>query len=129
MDTEPSIRKQAVLTASLTAGALGVMFMLSLLATLTSVETVPYSKFDELLSKGAVTTVTIGPETIEAKLKDPLPSGKSIIATTRVDMNLAEKLEAKGITVTGTASSSILGSVLSWVWPAVNDHRRSGMMC
>jgi hypothetical protein len=31
--------------------ALGVMLMLSLLATLTSVETVPYSKFDELLSE------------------------------------------------------------------------------
>jgi len=95
------------------------MLMLSLLATLTSVETVPYSKFDELLSKGAVTEVTIGPETIEAKLKNPLPSGKSIIATTRVDMALADKLEAKGITVTGTASSSILGSVPSWVWPAL----------
>ena len=66
-----------------------------------------------------MTEVTIGPETIEAKLKGPLPSGKSIIATTRVDMALADKLEAKGITVTGTASSSILGSVPSWVWPAL----------
>jgi cell division protease FtsH len=116
METEPSMRKQALLTAGLTAAALG---MLSLLATLTSVETVPYSKVDELLAKGTVSEVTIGPETIEAKLKEPLPSGKSIIATTRVDMALAEKLEAKGITVTGAGSGSVLGTVLAWVWPAV----------
>jgi cell division protease FtsH len=118
MDSKPSMRKQALLTASLTGLALGVMLMVSLLATLTSVETVPYSKFDELLAKGAVTEVTIGSDTIEAKLKDPLPSGRSMIVTTRVDMALAEKLEAKGIAVTGM-TSSILGSVLLWVWPAV----------
>lgn len=119
METDPSIRKQALMTVAFSAAGIGLMVMLSLLATLTSVETVPYSKFDELLAKGAVTEVTIGADTIEAKLKDPLPSGRSIIATTRVDMALAEKLEAKGVAVTGTASSSILGSVLSWVWPAV----------
>jgi len=100
----------------LTALAFSVMLALSLLATLTSVETVPYSRFDELLGKGAVTEVKIGPDSIEARLKEPLPSGKSIIATTRLDMTLAEKLEAKGAMSTGTSSGSLIGSLLSWLW-------------
>jgi cell division protease FtsH len=119
MQTEPSMKKQALVSAGLTAMAIAVMFALSLLATLTSVETVPYSRFDELLAKGAVTEVTISPDSIEAKLKEPLPSGKSVIATTRVDAALAEKLEAKGVTVTGTSAGSLFGSLLSWLWPAL----------
>jgi cell division protease FtsH len=119
MDNEPSMKKQALVSAGLTAMAIGVMLALSLLATLTSVETVPYSRFDELREKGAVTEVTIGPDSIEAKPKEPLPSGKSIIATTRVDTALAEKLEAKGVTVTGTGSGSLIGSLLSWLWPVL----------
>jgi cell division protease FtsH len=92
------------------------MLLLSFLGTLVTIETVSYSKFEELVSQGAVTEVTIGPDAIEGKLRAPLPNGKSAFITHRVDPALAEKLEAKGITVTGTAGSS-LGSLLSWVLP------------
>ena len=68
-DKGSPIRRQALLAAGLTAAGISTMLMLSLLATLTSVETIPYSRFDELMAKGAITQVTIGPETIEAKLK------------------------------------------------------------
>ena len=108
METQPSMRKQVLLTIAFVAIGVGMMIMLSQMAMLTNVEAVPYSKFDELLAKGAVTEVTIGADTIEAKPKDPLPNGKSIIATTRVDIALAEKLEAKDITVSGTTPSLAL---------------------
>ncbi|HLZ01143.1 MAG TPA: ATP-dependent zinc metalloprotease FtsH [Bradyrhizobium sp.] len=116
MKAEPSKRKRAIFAASLTAAGFGVMLLLSFLAALTNVETVPYSKFEELVAQGAVTEVTIGPDTIEGKLRNPLPSGKSAFIATRVDMALAERLEAKGVTVTG-ATGSTFGGILSWILP------------
>jgi hypothetical protein len=50
---------------------------------------------------GAVSEVAVGQDTIQGKLKDKLADGKSAFVTARVDPALAEKLEAKGITVTG----------------------------
>jgi cell division protease FtsH len=91
------------------------MILLSFLGALTSIETVSYSKFEELVAQGAVTEVTIAADTIEGKLKAPLPSGKSAFITNRVDAALAEKLEAKGVAVTGATSGNGFGSILSWV--------------
>jgi cell division protease FtsH len=45
--------------------------------------------------------LTVGQDTIQGKLKDKLVSGKSAFITARVDPALAEKLEAKGVVVTG----------------------------
>jgi len=53
MDDEPSMKKQALVSAGLAAAGIGVIFMLSLLATLTSIETVPYSRFDGCWQKAA----------------------------------------------------------------------------
>jgi len=116
MKSEPSM-KRAALTAGLMGAALGIMILLSLLGALTSIETISYSKFEELVAQGAVNEVTIGADTIEGKLKTPFPSGKSAFITNRVDTALAEKLAAKGITVTGAPSGGGLGSILSWVLP------------
>lgn len=117
MKDETSVRSRAIMAVGLAAAGLAVMLLLSFLAVFTSVETVSYSRFEELVAQGAVTEVTIGAETIEGKLKIPLPSGKSAFITDRVDAALAEKLEAKGITVTGAASGGGFGSILSWVLP------------
>jgi cell division protease FtsH len=88
----------------------------SSLGALTTVETICYSKFEELVAQGTVTKVTIGADTIEGKLKAPLPSGKSAFITNRVDAALSEKLAAKRITVTGATSGGLSG-ILSWILP------------
>ena len=111
------IRDRGLLTASLMGAAVGVMILLSFLGALSSVETISYSKFEELVTQGAVSEVTIGADAIEGKLKAPLPSGKSAFVTNRVDTALAEKLGAKGVMVTGAASGGGLGSILAWVLP------------
>ena len=90
MKSEPSMKNRAVLVASLMGAAFGIMILLSSLGALTTVETISYSKFEELLAQGAVTEVTIGTDTIEGKLKAPFPSGKSAFITNRVDTALAE---------------------------------------
>jgi cell division protease FtsH len=119
MKEEPSASNRALLSVTLTGAAFGILILLSYLGSLTSIETITYSKFQKLLEQGAITEVTIGTDTIEGKLKAPLPSGKSAFITNRVDPSLAEKLEAKGVTVTGAPSGNPLGTILSWVLPVM----------
>ncbi|MBU6464257.1 MAG: hypothetical protein KGL35_11295 [Bradyrhizobium sp.] len=78
MENQPSIRKQVLLAIAFLAVGAGIMLTLSLMAMLISIETVPYSKFDELLAKGAVTEVTIGADTIENLINEA-----AIVATRR----------------------------------------------
>ena len=51
-------------------------------------------------------------------MKDKLPSGKSEFVTARVDAQLAQKLEAKGVRVTGIPSGGVFQTMLSWTVPA-----------
>src|SRR5579864_2236557 len=117
MKEEQSVRSRALFAISLAVATFVAMAVLSYLAVLASVEMISYTKFEELLAKGEISEVTIGPDTIDGKLKTPLPDGKSSFVTNRVDSALAEKLAAKGVTVTGAASNSGLGGILSWIWP------------
>ena len=92
MEADPSSRKQAI--------AIGYIFVAGMLLVLlqwafmvyNSVESIPYSEFEQLVSQGKVAEVSVGQDSIEGKLKDKLPSGKSAFVTARVDMALADKL-------------------------------------
>ena len=66
MKSEPSMKNRAVLVASLMGVAFGIMILLSSLGALTTVETISYSKFEQLVAEGAVTEVTIGTDTMKA---------------------------------------------------------------
>ena len=119
MGADPSSRKQAI--------AIGYIFVAGMLLVLlqwafmvyNSVESIPYSEFEQLVSQGKVAEVSVGQDSIQGKLKDKLPSGKSAFVTARVDMALADKLQTKGIIVTGVPSGGVLQILLSWVVPVV----------
>ncbi|MBV8765353.1 MAG: ATP-dependent metallopeptidase FtsH/Yme1/Tma family protein, partial [Hyphomicrobiales bacterium] len=81
------------------------------------VETIPYSQFEQLLTDNKVSEVLVGNDTIEGKLKAPLPDGRKLFYTVRVDPALADKLKEHGVTITGAPSSSVLSTILSWVLP------------
>ncbi|MCA1457190.1 ATP-dependent zinc metalloprotease FtsH [Bradyrhizobium sp. BRP22] len=119
METKPSDRKRSLLMVAVTAGGLGLLLAQWLLTSYTAVEVIPYSQFEQLVAQGAVTEVTVGQDTIQGKLKDKLPNGKTAFVTTRVDPALAKELEAKGIAVTGVSSGGALTTLLSWVLPAL----------
>jgi cell division protease FtsH len=118
---DPSQRKQAIAMGYIFAAGIGVLLLQWVFATYNTVETIPYSQFEQLVSQGKVAEVGVGQETIQGKLKpnDKLPSGKSVFVTARVDPALAEKLMAKGVVVNGVASGGLLQTVLSWIVPAV----------
>ncbi|MGO9356775.1 MAG: ATP-dependent zinc metalloprotease FtsH [Xanthobacteraceae bacterium] len=119
MDHDSPARKQNVAIWFFFAAALGMLLLQWVLANYSQIETIPYSQFDQLVTQGNVTEVTIGQDMIRGKLKDKLPSGSAAFVTVRVDPQLADKLAAKGITVTGEPSGGFIATLLSWVIPAV----------
>lgn len=111
--------KQTITMAIIFAGGMLLVVLQFLLTTYNSIETIPYSQFEQLLAQEKVAEVSVGPDMLQGKLKEQLPSGKSAFVTARVDMALAEKLAQKGVTVTGVPSGGGLQSLLSWVFPVV----------
>jgi cell division protease FtsH len=118
MEQDSSQRKQALTTGYLIAAAIGVLVLQWAIATYNTVETIPYSQFEQFVSEGKVSEVAVGQDTIQGKLKEKLPDGKQAFVTARVDPALAQKLASKGVTVTGVPSGGLFQNILSWVVPA-----------
>ena len=83
----------------------------------TQIETIPYSQFEQLLDQNKISEVLVGSDTIQGTLKEPFPDGRKLFSTTRVDPELASKLTAHGVKVTGAPSSNFFSTILSWVVP------------
>ena len=100
------------------ASLIGLLVIQWLWSGYSQVETIPYSQFEQLVNDGKVTSVTVSADSIDGRLKTALPSGKTEFITARVDPAMAEKLAAKGVTVTGAPSGGLITTLLSWVVPA-----------
>jgi cell division protease FtsH len=114
---EPEERKHQFATWYIFAAFLGVMLIQSVWLRFTQVETIPYSQFEQLLTENKISEVLVGNDTIQGKLKEPLPDGRKLFYTVRVDPALADKLKEHGVTITGAPSNSVLSTILSWVLP------------
>jgi cell division protease FtsH len=118
MEQDSSQRKRAITTGYLIAAAFGILILQWALTTYSTIETIPYSQFEELVSLGKVSEVAVGQDTIQGKLKEKLPDGKQAFVTARVDPAVADKLQEKGVTVTGVPSGGLFQTILSWIVPA-----------
>ncbi len=116
---EPDARKRQFMIWYVLAAVLGVLLFQAFWTSYTQVETIPYSQFETLLDQGKVGEVTVGTDSIQGTLKEPLPSGKREFFAVRVDPQLAEKLASHQVVVTGAASGGIIQTILSWVIPVV----------
>ena len=114
---EPEERKHQFATWYIFAAFLGVMLIQYLWLQYTQVETIPYSQFEQLLDENKISEVLVGSDTIQGTLKEPFPDGRKLFSTTRVDPELAGKLGAHGVKVTGAPSNSFLTTILSWAVP------------
>ncbi|MDN4982176.1 ATP-dependent zinc metalloprotease FtsH [Bradyrhizobium sp. WYCCWR 13022] len=119
MESEQISRKQTIAMALIFAGGMLLVVRQFMFTAYNSIETIPYSQFEQLLAQDKLVEVTVGPDTIQGKLKEPLSSGKSAFVTARVDLALAEKLAAKGVSVTGVPANSGLQNLLSWIFPVI----------
>jgi cell division protease FtsH len=114
---EPNTRKRQIMIWYMIAALIGVFLIQLLWTSYSKVEVIPYTQFEKLLSADQIATVTVSQDSIQGTLKEPLPDGKKSFFTTRVDPQLANKLAAHEVVVTGTQSSGIVQDILSWVIP------------
>ena len=119
MEPDSSSRKQSIAISYIFAAVIGMVLLQWVLATYNTIDTIPFSEFEQLVAQGNVTEVAVGQDTIQGKLKNKLASGKSAFITARVDAALAEKLEARGVVVTGVPSGGLFQTILSWIVPAL----------
>jgi len=114
---EPEDRKHQFAIWYFFAAFLGLMLIQYLWVQYTQIETIPYSQFEQLLDQNKISEVLVGSDTIQGTLKEPFPDGRKLFRTTRVDPELAGKLTAHGVKVTGSPSSNLFSTILSWALP------------
>src|SRR5215471_17116856 len=114
---EPEERKHQFATWYIFAAFLGLMAVQFVWLRFTQVETIPYSQFEQLLDENKIAEVRVGAETIQGTLKEAFPDGRKEFYTVRVESELADKLRARGVVITGAPSSTFLSTILSWVLP------------
>jgi cell division protease FtsH len=114
---EPEDRKHQFAIWYFFAAFLGLMLIQYLWVQYTQIETIPYSQFEQLLEQNKISEVLVGSDTIQGTLKEPFPDGRKQFRTTRVDPELAGKLTAHGVKVTGAPSSDLFSTILSWALP------------
>jgi cell division protease FtsH len=100
--------------------ALSIVLMIQAYwATSQHIETIPYSKFEELLKAGAVKDIAVGRDTITGTLKQPAQNEKPHFSVVRIDPGFADTLERYGVEFKGVAENNIFSTILSWVVPSV----------
>ena len=81
-------------------------------------ESVPYSAFEKALAEGRVAEVVVSERTMTGRLKSP-DGGKSVLITTRVEPDLAARLEKYNVPYTRVVESTWLRELASWIVPAL----------
>ena len=114
---EENNRSRQIMTWYVIAAIFGVFIIQSFWTSYNEVATIPYTQFEKLLSDNQIEKVTVSQNNIQGTLKMPLPGGKKAFYTNRVDPQLAGKLAAHNVVVTGAQSSGLFRDILSWVIP------------
>jgi cell division protease FtsH len=112
-------RKQTWMAWYVIAAVIGILLLHQIWDTANQTEAIPYSEFDELVSSHKIAEAVIGTDMIEGKLKEPAANGKTKFVTVRVDPAIANKLAAEGIKVSGVPPAGFIGTILTWVVPAI----------
>jgi len=116
---EPDARKRQIIIWYVLAAIFGVLLFQAFWASYSQVETIPYSQFESLVDQNKVAEVTVGTDSIQGTLKEPLPDGKREFYVVRVDPQIFDKLASHQVTVNGAPPSGMLQTILSWVIPVV----------
>ena len=82
------------------------------------VEAVPYSVFEKALADGRIAEVTVSDRSVTGTLKSP-ENGKTTLVATRVEPDLAARLEKYDVPYTRVVESPLLRDLLSWIVPAL----------
>jgi cell division protease FtsH len=84
----------------------------------TQAEPVPYSEFEKALADGRIADVTISDRRITGRLRST-EGRKTTLVATRVEPELAARLEKFNVPYTRVVDNTLLRDLLSWIVPAV----------
>ncbi len=80
-------------------------------------EPIPYSEFQALLDRGAVSEVVVRGEEIRARLNESRPNGSSEVVTRRVETDLARELADREVVFSSRPESSLVPMLISSILP------------
>jgi cell division protease FtsH len=98
---------------------IAIVWIQDWLVSQSTVKTIPYSQFEELLHQGKLDNLVVGPQTITGTLKDAAKNQPNRFTTQRVPAELAQTLNAAKVTYTGAPGPGLLSTVLDWLMPAL----------
>ncbi len=96
----------------------GVIVLHDLWVGMQTVATLPYSEFQRLLRENKVREVVVTADEIRGDLTEPF-DGKKHFVTTRVEPDLASKLDEHGVRYSRKLESTFLPTLLSWIVPVL----------
>jgi cell division protease FtsH len=96
---------------------LGILLIQNMYARYTKVEPIPYSRFHTLLDEDKIAEIAITENHIYGTLKGEGAEGLKDFVTTRVEPELADKLDQHHVTYTGVIQSTWMRDLLSWLLP------------
>jgi cell division protease FtsH len=82
-----------------------------------SVQTLPYSQFQDMLHTGKLDNLVVTATQIEGSIKAPEKDKPARFTTNRVDPALAQSLAADHVTFSASPPPGWLGSAIGWVLP------------
>jgi cell division protease FtsH len=98
----------------------GILLVQDYVAALSSnVETIPYSRFQDMLHAGKLDNLVIGTNRITGDFKSPEKGKPKSFTTVRVDPALASALDDQHVTYAGRPPQGWLASTISWLLPVV----------
>ncbi|HSM79055.1 MAG TPA: ATP-dependent zinc metalloprotease FtsH, partial [Bryobacteraceae bacterium] len=83
----------------------------------TKVEPIPYSRFHTLLEEDKIEEIAVTENHIYGTLKEKNADGLKDFVTTRVEPELADKLDKHNVVYTGVVQSTWMRDLLSWLLP------------
>jgi cell division protease FtsH len=100
--------------------ALAILFVRELWTAGGQGDTIPYSQFEEWLSKGTMSDLVVGPATISGTYKPPgTKSEAQPFTTVRVDAPIANELAAHHIKFSGQPEPGWFEGLISWLLPTL----------
>ena len=104
---------------------LAIIWIQGWIASKSAVKSIPYSEFQQLLAKGKLADVVVGPQQITGKFKDATankPKGAAAkqptsFVTQQVPPALAKTLSDAKVTFTGQPAPGLLARALEWLLP------------
>ena len=83
------------------------------------IETIPYSRFEELLKGSSIKDIAVSRDTIVGTLKEPAQNQKPHFSVVRIDPGFAEILSRYGVEFKGVSENNFFSTILSWIIPSV----------